>query len=292
MGSAAFPQPVDVAVRRYLRLVDRLLPGRVVGLYLIGSVALGAYRPGHSDIDVVAVVDGDLDPRDLRRLRLAHTVHGVRVAVPALAGGVRRRGQAQARAWLAVPGMCNGVYVRAEDLTRPVSAITPLASHVGHEFHVGRGFDVNPVQWTTLATRGVTVRGPEPAALGLDPEPERLRQWNLDNLAEYWVPWAERVRRGPDLAFRAGPRWWTAWGVLGPPRLHRTIATGEIISKEEAGAHARATFDARWHPIIDDALAMRRGEPGDPALGDARARAEATGTFALEVAEAAAQLAT
>jgi hypothetical protein len=273
------PDDADRAVRRYLRLADRLLPGRVVGFYLVGSVALGAFRPGQSDIDFVAVVEGDLDRADLRRLRTVHAVAALRSAVPSVARGN-----------VMVPGMCNGVYVRSTDLTRPVSTIVPLASHVGREFHVGAGFDVNPVQWATLSQRGVAVRGPEPAALGLDPEPDRLRGWNLDNLAGYWVPWARAVRGRPDVRFRSSPRWWTAWGVLGPPRLHHTIATGQVVSKEDAGEHARRTFDGRWHPLIDEALAYRLGRPADPAFRDLRARAEATGAFALEVAEAAARL--
>ena len=273
------PADADRAVRRYLRLADRLLPGRIVGLYLVGSVALGAFRPAQSDIDFVAAVEGDLDAAEVRRLRLLHAATALRSAVPSIA-----RGNVMAS------GVCNGVYVRSTDLSRPVSTIVPLASHVGREFHVGTGFDVNPVQWATLAQRGVAIRGAEPAMLGLDPETDRLRQWNLDNLADYWVPWARRVRQRPGVRFRASPRWWTAWGVLGPTRLHHTIATGEVISKEEAGEHARRAFDARWHPLIDEALAHRLGRPADPAFRDLRARAEATGAFALEVAEAAASL--
>jgi nucleotidyltransferase-like protein len=280
MGTAALPEAADAAVRRYLRVADRLLPGRVTGFYLVGSVALGGFRPDHSDIDFVAVVDGDLSTRELRRLRLVHLATAARNAAPHL---VRGR--------FAVPGTCNGAYVRAEDMSRPVTEITPLASHVGHEFHVGGGFDVNLVQWATLATRGVTVRGPEPAALGLDTEPDRLRQWNLDNMAEYWVPWATKVEAGRDPRFRTAPRFWTAWGALGPPRLHHTALTGQVISKEEAGEHARATFDPRWHPLIDEALAYRRGEPTDPRFRSVRARSQATGAFALEVAAATAALA-
>jgi hypothetical protein len=280
MGTAVLPEAADAAVRRYLRVADRLLPGRVTGFYLVGSVALGGFRPAHSDIDFVAVVDGDLSARELRRLRLVHLATAARTAAPHL---VRGR--------FAVPGTCNGAYVRAEDMSRPVTTITPVASHVGHEFHVGRAFDVNLVQWATLASRGIAVRGPEPADLGLDTEPERLRQWNLDNMAQYWVPWARKVQAGESRAFRTAPRFWTSWGVLGPPRLHHTALTGQVISKEDAGEHARGSFDARWHPLIDEALAYRRDEPADPRFRDARARAEATGTFALEVAEATAALA-
>lgn len=273
------PAPADTAVRRYLRVADRLLPGRVVGFYLVGSVALGAFRSGRSDVDFVAVVDGDVDRDELRRLRVVHALSGAGTAAAALARGR-----------FTLPGTCNGVYVRADDLARPVSAIVPVASHTGTTFSVGRGFDVNPVQWTTLATRGVAVRGPEAATLGLDPEPARLRQWNLANLASYWVPWAERTWRRPGLAFRAQPRWWTSWGTLGAPRPHHTIVTGQVISKESAGEYALAVFEARWHDLVADALAYRLGRPAGPGLGDVRARARATAEFVLEVAESASRL--
>lgn len=264
---------VEGPVHRYLGIVDRLLPGRVSGFYLVGSVALGAFRPGRSDIDFVAVVEGDLGRADLRRLRAVHAASGLRTTAAALG-----RGQ------VTLPGTCNGVYVRAGDLDRPVSTIVPVAAHTGATFSVGRAFDVNPVQWATFATQGVAVRGPEVGTLGLDPEPGKLREWNLANLRSYWVPWAGRMERRPGPQVRAASRWWSAWGVLGAPRLHHTITTGQVISKEDAGAYARDAFGPRWHPLIDDALAHRFGQPGPPQVRGTRARIEATGAFVLAVA--------
>ena len=34
--------------------------------------------------------------------------------------------------------------------------------------------------------------------------------------------------------------------VLGSPRLHRTVVTGEVISKETAGEYALDVFGDRW----------------------------------------------
>ena len=281
MDFADVPTGVRRTVEGYLEVADRLLPGRVTGFYLVGSVALGAYRPGRSDIDFVAAVDGDgdLSPADLRRLRLVQVASGLRTAPPALVRG-----------HVSLPGTCNGVFVRAADLPRPVTTIVPLASHVGARLRAGGGFDVNPVQWTTLARDGVAVRGPEPAALGLDPEPDRLRQWNLDNLAAYWVPWAEATRRRPGLRWRAMPGWSTAWGVLGAPRLHHTVVTGDVISKEAAGEWAKATLDPRHHAIVDEGLAWWRGQPADPPVADVATRARATADLVLATADAAARL--
>jgi hypothetical protein len=138
-------------------------------------------------------------------------------------------------------------------------------------------FDVNPVTWKVLHERGIPVRGPAPEHLGLDPQPELLREWNLTNLESYWRPWAERLRRR-----RADwrPRWTVAWGALGPPRLHHTVTTGEVVAKEEAGAYALDTFEGRWHPLIREAIAYREGRPRDRTV-----RWRDTAEFALTVVE-------
>jgi hypothetical protein len=267
---------LERAVDRYVRLADRLLPGRLEGFYVVGSAALGAFRPSRSDVDFVAVVDRDLTTAELRRLRALH-------AASAVPSGLR----AAARGRLALPGVCNGVFVRAGDLTMPVSEIEPVGSHVGYGFHRGRGFDVNPVVWKVLAEAGIAVRGPTPDTLGLDPQPELLRAWTLANLDSYWRRWGEATLRSPGYRMRLQPRWSTAWGVLGAPRLHRTIATGDVISKEAAGEYALAAFDERWRPIVREALAYWRAQPAAPAFRDVGVRAHETAAFVLEVVRAA-----
>src|SRR5690606_6454080 len=127
-------------------------------------VALGAYRDGRSDIDFVAVVEGEPTPSALRRLRAVHVRSGVHTSVAAVRG---RRSP--------LSGTCNGVFVRDVDLSKPVSDIVPVASHTGVSFSTGPvGSDVSPVAWKVLAERGIAVRGPEAASLSLDPQPELL----------------------------------------------------------------------------------------------------------------------
>ncbi|MBZ2199295.1 nucleotidyltransferase domain-containing protein [Occultella gossypii] len=239
------PAEVRRAVDSYLGWADRLLPGRVVGAYVFGSTALGAYRPGRSDIDLLVVLDDKpVTGRDLRRLRALHASQLPRVLV----------GLARTRHLFAT---CNTAFVRRADLGLPVTRIEPVGSHVGHEFVAGAAFDVNPVMWQVLASRGIAVRGPEPAELGLDPEPGRLRAWNLANLRGYWAGQAGRVEAGAD-PMRAAA---VEWCVLGPPRLHATIATGTVLSKQEAGTYAIRTFGPEVEPIVTVALATLAGEP-------------------------------
>jgi Nucleotidyltransferase domain len=75
--------PEEVA--RYLHAVTTrvrdVFGDHVVGVYTTGSLALGGYRPGRSDIDLMAVVV-ESEGLDLRR-RLAHQLDHRMLACPA-----------------------------------------------------------------------------------------------------------------------------------------------------------------------------------------------------------------
>jgi len=61
---------VDEICARYLAAFDARHPGRLTGLYLVGSIALGDFKPGRSDIDVVVVTS---DPLALGDVEQIHT---------------------------------------------------------------------------------------------------------------------------------------------------------------------------------------------------------------------------
>lgn len=238
------------------------MPGRVEGFYVVGSVCLGAFREGRSDIDFVAIVDRGLGPAELRRL---HAVHVGRWA-GALAGDAVLR-----RRW---PLVCNGSYLSRGAVSRSSLEVRALAGHVAGRFATApeRGFDVNPVTWHMLAHYGIAVRGPEPDWLDVRTDAAELRAWTRTNLDGYWRDWVMRARGRSGLArVRALPRRFAAAGVLGVSRLHYTLATGEVISKEAAGDYALATFGGEWRAVIEDALAFWRGAP--PAPGSSRRHA-------------------
>jgi hypothetical protein len=77
--------PVPQEVTRYLQAVTArihdVFGDHVVGVYTTGSLALGDYRPGRSDIDLMAVVAGSPD-LDLRR-QLVHQLDHQVLACPA-----------------------------------------------------------------------------------------------------------------------------------------------------------------------------------------------------------------
>ena len=256
--SMQLPPDAATAIKSYLRFADRILPGGIIACAVTGSIALGAYRPGRSDIDLVAVIADECRTRPdlLRRLRLLHLSQMPRLVV----GAARGRG---------VSACCNTVFIAESDVSLPVTEIRPIASHTGEIFDPAGAFDVNPVVWKELVDGGIAVRGLPISAWEVDAQPEVLRPWIQTNLREYWAPLAAQLRDRPPQNSKAllhrlltSPRGLTAgtvsWCVLGPARMHRTLMTGEIVGKEEAGRHALNAFP-QHAPITEVALAKLRG---------------------------------
>jgi len=257
MMAGVLPDVVQQRVDEFLRMLDEVLPGQVSGFYLVGSIALGAFRPGRSDIDFIALMEGELDGAGVRRLarRLQHT-HLLR------AWADIGRGR-----W---PLQCNGVYLHEEDLAISPDRVAPLASHVTHKVEVGAGFAANPVMWRELQLGGIALRGPEVERLKIHYDDRELRDWTLANMNDYWAGWARAIRSSATSRRRASVirQAGVPWAVLGVPRLHHTVRTGQIISKEQAGEYSLDVFDAEWHPLINHALAYWRGTSSPVGLPD------------------------
>lgn len=233
------PRDVAALVTRYLELADEALPGRIEGLYLVGSVALDGYRAGQSDVDFVAVTERALAAEELDRLETVH---------PTLLAEI-------GRPWF------DGFYVTWADLARnPDDVADAPHTHEGR-FTRERSFEVNPVTWLLLATRAVAIRGGRPEAWH---DVAHLRTWTLNNLNTYWADTAARVATaGARLPEEAIPEA-VVWCVAGVLRLAYTLATGDITSKSGACCWALSAYPERLHPVIEDALAIRGGERTHP----------------------------
>ncbi len=270
------PVVAQQAVERFLGGLDRALPGRIEGFYVVGSASLGAFRPGRSDLDFVAVLARELDQAELDELRRCHR--------RSCAAAVLRSGAHVPPRW---PLICNGIYLRWGDLRRSPLEVAPIAAHVAERFSVGSGFDANPVTWRTLAQRGVPARGPHPDQLSVHDDPAELRRWTLGNLNGYWRWWSRAVSGRDRMAAMALLRRFAAWGVLGAPRLHYTLHTGEITSKEQAAQHALDVFPGRWHPLIAEALAFWHGDPASAAYRDPVRRRRDAADFVATIVDRA-----
>ncbi|HEX9338743.1 MAG TPA: nucleotidyltransferase domain-containing protein [Pseudonocardiaceae bacterium] len=223
------------AVHTYLALLDTALPDAYTGVYLTGSTALGDWQPDRSDLDILTLTTRPLTEADLDALAAAHATVTERpyldaIYVPAADVGRELMGDG-------VPYTVDGVFARAGHLP-------------------------DPVLWATLDRHGVTVVGPAAATLGAAPDPAWLREWNIGNLNGYWRGWSADARAGlaerdPDSPLTTSTV--AGHALLGPGRLHHTIATGEILAKTAAADYTAKHFPA-YTEILGRAKAWRLGD--------------------------------
>lgn len=221
----------EQAADRYLKALEATLaPDMVRGVYVVGSAALGSWRPGRSDLDVLVVLDRQMSAIDLAMLGEMH---------------------AELETTRADGPHCDGHYITPDLLGARSDAKVPVS--VDGVFKP-EGHATDPVLWAVLDRHGVTLRGPKASELKVGPDPAWLREWNHGNLESYW---RSHLGYRPQL-MKQDPEslvdpYLLAWEVTGPGRLHATIATGEIISKE-----ASADYTAKLFPKYADLCAKAK----------------------------------
>lgn len=262
------PSRVPAEVDTYLAALDEVLPSSAVtGVYLVGSTALGDYRPGQSDLDILTLTHLPLPHTELDALDAMHR---------ALEKGMQP-------------------HLDAEYAPRDCVSRLPRQNEPGHAHVVDGQFNRGPhgqelVLWATLDQCGVTLRGPEAKSWDAAPDASELLAWNLANLDSYWrANYGQHVRdvlgpREPDSELSTSLAVWVA---AGPGRLHRTIATGEVISKTASLDYAAELFPA-YAPILMRAKASRLG---DESVGFVARDGLALADFVDELCDDAARLA-
>lgn len=223
----AYQQAAD----RYLKALETTLaPDMVRGVYVVGSAALGSWRPGRSDLDVLVVLDRPLTDSDLAMVGEMHAV-----LEATRAGGPHS----------------DGHYITPDLLGARSEVRVPFSVDGGFK---PEGETTDPVLWAILDQYGVTLRGPRAAELRVGPDPAWLREWNRGNLESYWRGHVDhRSRLAEQEPGSAVDPYLLAWEVTGPGRLHATIATGKVISKE-----ASADYTARLFPKYADLCAKAK----------------------------------
>lgn len=268
-GSPGLPEPVAAVCATWLREVDARAPGLVRGLHLRGGVAFGEFVPGTSDVDFVAVVS-------------TGSTAGGSVASASEVDALAAAHEATHEAHPDVP--FDGIHVRAADLERDPDDCpdVPCALHGWWE-PAGR-YDVSPVAWHELATRGIPVRGELPVVWT---DRERLLDFTRDHLATQWAEQADALAKFPAEAATDA----STWCVLGVARLDHLLTTGEMTAKSAAGRWGLQHYGERWHRVVKEALRLRGATEADRAIApqytDVRERGADVAAFTAYVVETA-----
>ena len=233
---ARLPTPIQPLIDAYLHALEPLRP-HFYGIYIFGSIALGAFEELESDIDILALTHGEWAVTELAQLKALHT---------------QLIGMHQLGKRLEV------LYIPLRDLGKGNREIAPYPTfHTEQFFPAGYG-DLNHITWWTIKNKGIRLLGPERFTLPFEVAWQDVLETMRDNLDGYWV---SRARR-PYLFLRDDM---FEFSVATLCRMLTTIEEEEIITKSLALKRWRGRLPARWCPLIDEAWRIRH-HLGSPSL--------------------------
>lgn len=121
----------------------------------------------------------------------------------------------------------------------------------------------DPIIWWILQTKGIKVVGTEQSAFDFDIHSNHLIAYVNENMNSYWAQRVQRMETSiPELYNLPAKEidYEIEWTVLGLLRQFYTLKENDIISKLEAGEYALQHLLMEWHPIIKEAINIRKGE--------------------------------
>jgi hypothetical protein len=226
-------EPVRALLGRFVADASRVVP--LVAVWAHGSLALGDFQPGRSDLDLVAVVGERLSDGHRNGLQ---QVHSTLIADVPLAAGLHCA--YMTRGELADPGQAHPTWAHSEMFDRIVS----------------------PVSRRELTQGGLRLHGPAPAGLVPVVSDQQLTSYIRDDLRDFWYPhtgqhelWLRDI--------------WVDLGLLTLARASVTLREGRLISKREA-LNVLGRLDAPPDVVRD--IYRRRYEDDQPLSEEWRTR--------------------
>jgi hypothetical protein len=214
---------VEPLLTRFLDGLREALP--LEALWAHGSLALGDFQPGRSDLDMIAVIGSDPGSDERHRLRALHK---------------RLAADEPLAAKLHCSYMVGSTLADAD------------VRHVTWAHQELTARTVTPVSRRELRTGDLTLFGPPPSALLPDVSDAELAGFVRHDLRTFWLPATSR----PTLWLRDI---WVDLGALTAARAGVTLTDGRLISKGEA-LDALPALGAP-QDLVDDIRARRYGAP-------------------------------
>jgi hypothetical protein len=243
-SDAPFPAPfpeLNAVLVRLLSEAQTTLGDEFVGLYIHGSLALGAFSMETSDVDFVVVTEHELTSELLRAVEVMHT----RIA----ASGLR---------WAR---KLEGSYIPREAIRKydPARSYHP-ALRVDGSFGIDHHSRDWIIQRHVIREHGVVMAGPSPRDLIDEVSPDQLRQSTLGTLLDWWAPMVDDPGRLQSAEYQA-------FAVLTMCRVLYTLEFGTVGSKYQAAHWAQDTLGEQWAELINHALAWRHDTAFDSMPG-------------------------
>lgn len=234
------PKGVEVVVNHYLNVFNAKLPDLVEAFYIVGSIALGDYHEGKSDIDFVSVINREVTPDEMKIINEVHKEISFKYPKSELEGS----------------------YITPEQFGKLDKDIGQVVHFDGKNIrHDGKSGNAGVVTWFMLKKYGITITGKSPENYIHYIDINDLISYIQLNANTYWAEWTGRASRNfpvDGMLTLFGQK--VEWGVLGISRLYYTMYEGDIVSKYEAGKYVLGRVPPNFEMILKEALRIRKGE--------------------------------
>ena len=224
----SIPPPIQSLITAYFDAIEPLR-SHLYGIYIFGSIALGAFEELESDIDLVVLTLEEWTASECTQLKALHA---------------RLKRSQQLGKRLEV------LYLPLSYLGKLNTEIAPYPHFHSEKFYTAGYGDLNYVTWWVLKTKGIRLLGPECSALPFDVTWQDVLETMRDNLDVYWPRHANR----PYLFLLDG---WIVIAVATLCRMLSTIEEASIVTKSMALERWRGRLPARWRSLIDEAWRIR-----------------------------------
>lgn len=251
----ALPEEVKQLMERYtVELKEIFLDEKIVGVYIYGSIALGAFHAETSDVDFITVISDSVNEAEKQQLvelhkKLSKSTLGKRM---------------------------DGMYIPLADLGKYNHEINEYVYCADGKADIGH-WDINAVTWWTLKNQGITVSGKEVEDLSFQIKWDDVVNTMKYNVEHYWFEKAKR----PYLFFIEE---WVESAVVTMGRILYTLEHKTIVSKDRGLQYMLELYSYKWDPLLREVERMRQN-PKEKRIISRWRRADMTKQYLLYVIE-------
>ena len=230
------PSPADRILPGFVSKISNIQPNFIDGVYLTGSIPMNDFYSNKSDIDFLVFCKELPNKKIASLLKHIHKEIEKEFHKPDL----------------------SGCYLASDSIqTDHPENIKVLSYHESSMCY--ETFQMAPISLSELKSNAFTVLGMKAETLPVIIKPIVLNNFLYENINSYWRKWIKQHSSffNRKIILLIFPRF-TEWVILGVARQLCTLQTGKIVSKTEAGNYCLAHIPAEFHPIIQEAIKIRK----------------------------------
>ncbi|KUP09211.1 hypothetical protein Q75_00850 [Bacillus coahuilensis p1.1.43] len=227
-------------IKQYIFLLEQAIPSQIDSIYLTGSIAINSYLEGRSDIDFCTILVKDLQPAEFKKVEKVHfTIQKMYPKTP-----------------------LDGFYMTKKELqTLPQKPARVEYFNEGKWIYQSK-MNRNSIDAFVLKS-GISLKGNALVEYPYDVDWDIIVRDQVENVNTYWVNWKNKGKKPYTFNYFGllGISNLLEWGILGIARIYYSVREHDVVSKLEAGDYALQHVPKEWHPIILEALRIRKGIP-------------------------------